>query len=114
MRSCDSALMRPPFFFPFCAPLQTADGCVYLCDLLLWDSGFTSAAQYKYIQTTPESHAQLVLYVVSCVDRNSWMLVQRKVRHRAGPCRARPRAGLHAMQPTRQQKSLRLRCLLTA
>lgn len=101
------------FFFPFCAPLQTADGSVYLCDLLLWDSGFTSSAQYKYIQTTPESHAQLVLYVVSCVDRNSWMLVQRKVRHWAGPGQAGS-AGVHAMQPIGQQTPLRLRCLFTA
>jgi hypothetical protein len=52
---------------------------VWLLDLLFWDSGFTSSTQYKYISSTPESHAHIVLYVVSGLDKQSWNMAQKRI-----------------------------------
>lgn len=60
-------------------PYKTAEGAVWLLDYLFWDSGFTAAAQYKYVASTPESHAHLVLYFVSCVEKGSWSLAQKRM-----------------------------------
>ena len=60
-------------------PYKTAEGAVSLLDCLFWDSGFTSSTQYKYVSTTPELHAHLMIYVVSAVDKGSWSVVQKKI-----------------------------------
>lgn len=62
-----------------CWPYKAAgSGEVYGCEMMFWDAGATASAQYKYIQQTPEQHADCCLYIVSCTDHASFAAAQRK------------------------------------
>jgi hypothetical protein len=54
-------------------------GEVRICEFAFWDSGATASQQYKYIQTTPAQHAACCLYIVSCLERNSWVATKKKL-----------------------------------
>ena len=60
-------------------PYKHANGDVTVCEFIFWDAGSTASLQYKYIQTTPDSHASVCLYVVSSLDRSSWTATQKRL-----------------------------------
>lgn len=60
-------------------PYKSFGDDLYALNFSFWDFGWTSSIQFKYMQTTPITHAHLCIYVVSATDKDGWMIVQKKV-----------------------------------